>query len=54
MANSLEVRVPFLDRDFLETVMLTAPELKRPKKENGSQKIEKWILRKAFDDEVIF
>lgn len=55
MANSLETRVPFLDRDFLDVVMLTAPEHKRPKQENNSGKnVEKWILRKAFDDKVIF
>lgn len=43
-ANSLEVRVPFLDKTFLKTVMCLPPEYKRPC--NGQ--IEKKILREAF------
>ena len=42
----LEVRVPFLDKAFLSYYMSINPELKRPK---GSERIEKYLLRKAFD-----
>lgn len=48
MAHSLEARVPFLDRGFLDTVMPFRPEDKRPDKSIG--KPEKYILRAAFDD----
>lgn len=51
MANSVEVRVPFLDKKFLDLAMLISPKLKRPFQENDSH-IEKWILRKAFDVQV--
>eukprot|EP01116_Phalansterium_solitarium_P008671 TRINITY_DN22622_c0_g1_i1.p1 TRINITY_DN22622_c0_g1~~TRINITY_DN22622_c0_g1_i1.p1 ORF type:complete len:564 (+),score=123.15 TRINITY_DN22622_c0_g1_i1:143-1834(+) len=46
-AWGVEVRVPFLDRDFLDVAMAIDPDHKmiRP------GKIEKYILRKAFDDE---
>lgn len=47
MAWSLEARVPFLDRDFLDLAMKIDPKYKDPKENNG---IEKWIIRKAFDD----
>lgn len=46
MAFGLEARVPFLDKDFLSTVMSIIPEQKLPKTYQG---IEKYILRKAFD-----
>ncbi len=46
MAHGLEVRVPFLDIDFLNTAMTIAPEEKQPVTYNG---VEKYILRKAFD-----
>lgn len=49
--NGLEARVPFLDKQFIEDI------LKIPSKfrcvsydEKVKKKIEKWILRKAFDD----
>jgi len=42
--NGLEVRVPFLDKEFLIEYMRIPPELKRPK--DG---MEKWFIRKAFD-----
>ncbi len=45
-AWGIEGRVPFLDTEFLDTAMRIAPEAKRPR--NG--RIEKWILRKAFED----
>jgi len=41
----LEVRVPFLDKKFLEYYLSIDPELKLPKKWG----IEKYLLRKAFD-----
>lgn len=51
MANHLEVRVPFLDKKFLEEAMGIDPKWKRPQpNENGKQNVEKWIIRKAFDD----
>jgi asparagine synthase (glutamine-hydrolysing) len=47
MAHGLEARVPFLDKGFLKVAMAIDPKFKRPDKPNG--KMEKWILRKAFD-----
>jgi len=44
-AWGVEVRVPFLDRDFLDVAMSIDPQDKLISKE----KMEKWILRKAFD-----
>ena len=46
MAWGLEVRVPFLDIEFLEEAMLISPEDKICN--NG--RIEKWVLREAFND----
>ena len=42
----LEARVPFLDKAFLEHYMSVPAEMKVPK--DG---MEKWFLRKAFEDE---
>lgn len=42
----VEGRVPFLDKDFIDTAMRLNPADKMIK--NG--RIEKWILRKAFED----
>ena len=47
MGASVEARVPFLDKDFLETAMSVDPEFKLIKPE----RCEKWILRTAFEDE---
>lgn len=44
-AWGLEARVPFLDKEFLETAMAVDPKDKMITKE----RIEKYILRKAFD-----
>ncbi|KAI1446293.1 glutamine-hydrolyzing asparagine synthase [Annulohypoxylon stygium] len=44
-AWGLEARVPFLDKEFLETCMNIDPQEKMITKE----RIEKWLLRKAFD-----
>lgn len=45
-AWGVEGRVPFLDKEFMDVAMRLHPEDKRPS--NG--RIEKWILRKAFED----
>ena len=42
--NGLEVRVPFLDREFMDKYMRLPIEWMRPK--DG---MEKWFIRKAFD-----
>jgi len=48
----LEVRYPFLNRDFVEYILQIHPKLKRPQIYNYSRKtIEKYIVRKAFDTE---
>jgi asparagine synthase (glutamine-hydrolysing) len=56
MAWGLEARVPFLDKAFLEVAMNVDPEAKMFSKgttqevdEDGHPKMEKYILRKAFD-----
>jgi asparagine synthase (glutamine-hydrolysing) len=46
MAHGLEARVPFLDKQFLQTAMEIAPDHKLPGTHGG---VEKFILRKAFD-----
>eukprot|EP01095_Lingulamoeba_sp_RSL-Kostka_P001157 TRINITY_DN1163_c0_g4_i1.p1 TRINITY_DN1163_c0_g4~~TRINITY_DN1163_c0_g4_i1.p1 ORF type:complete len:632 (-),score=271.51 TRINITY_DN1163_c0_g4_i1:290-2185(-) len=48
MSFGVEVRVPFLDEEFLNTIMTLPPKFKMVKK-GTDQKIEKYILRKAFD-----
>eukprot|EP01060_Flectonema_neradi_P030305 TRINITY_DN436_c10_g1_i1.p1 TRINITY_DN436_c10_g1~~TRINITY_DN436_c10_g1_i1.p1 ORF type:complete len:575 (+),score=130.91 TRINITY_DN436_c10_g1_i1:75-1727(+) len=50
MAWGLEVRVPFLDKQFVEHVMEINPKEKQPSRKE--KKIEKAILRQAFDDPV--
>jgi asparagine synthase (glutamine-hydrolysing) len=45
----LEVRVPFLDKAFMNIAMSIDPEWKMIKPDQG--RMEKWVLRKAFDDE---
>ncbi|NER78227.1 MAG: asparagine synthase B [Leptolyngbya sp. SIO1D8] len=46
MAHGVEGRVPFLDTDFVEMAMTIEPSLKLYQ----SFDIEKWLLRKAFED----
>jgi len=46
MANGLEVRIPFLDTEFLDVAIRIKTEEKQPKTYDG---VEKYILRKAFD-----
>ncbi|KAK4407775.1 Asparagine synthetase [glutamine-hydrolyzing] [Sesamum angolense] len=48
-AWGLEARIPFLDKEFINVAMSIDPEWKMIKPEQKS--IEKWILRRAFDDE---
>lgn len=48
MAHGIEARVPFLDKDFLNTVMHIQPSYKQPNRDNSLP--EKYILRAAFDD----
>mmetsp|Transcript_4497 Transcript_4497/g.7583 ORF Transcript_4497/g.7583 Transcript_4497/m.7583 type:complete len:584 (+) Transcript_4497:64-1815(+) len=50
MAWGVEARVPFLDQDFLEVAMSIDPAEKMIDKSKG--RIEKYIVRKAFDDET--
>jgi asparagine synthase (glutamine-hydrolysing) len=46
MANGIETRIPFLDKNFLDVTMLIRPQERQPKTYDG---VEKYILRKAFD-----
>ncbi len=48
MLFSLELRVPFLDVAMVDLAMKIPPELKI--REHAGAKIEKWILRKAFEN----
>ncbi|MDY6987800.1 MAG: asparagine synthase B [Thermodesulfobacteriota bacterium] len=48
MFFSLELRVPYLDVDMIDLSMKIPPELKI--REHNGAKIEKWILRKAFEN----
>ncbi|CAL0317776.1 unnamed protein product [Lupinus luteus] len=48
-AWGLEARVPFLDKEFINVAMNIDPEHKMIKRDEG--RIEKWVLRRAFDDE---
>uniref|UniRef100_A0A6V7PQD3 Asparagine synthetase [glutamine-hydrolyzing] n=1 Tax=Ananas comosus var. bracteatus TaxID=296719 RepID=A0A6V7PQD3_ANACO len=48
-AWGLEARVPFLDKEFIDVAMSIDPECNMIKPD--LQHIEKWVLRKAFDDE---
>ncbi len=45
-AWGIEGRVPFLDKEFLDVAMRLNPKDKMA----GNGKIEKWVLRKAFED----
>ena len=45
-AWGVEGRVPFLDKEFMDVAMTLNPEDKMAK----DGKMEKWILRKAFED----
>ena len=43
-----EARVPFLDTDFIEMALSIDPELKL----HQTYGIEKWLLRKAFENDL--
>lgn len=45
-SHGLEPRTPFLDKEFVNTIKSISVDLRRP----ISTQIEKWILRKSFDD----
>ncbi|KNC86393.1 asparagine synthetase [Sphaeroforma arctica JP610] len=47
----VEARVPFLDQDFMNVAMTLDPAFKiiGGKDWDGQKKIEKWVMRKAFD-----
>ena len=47
MAWGVEARVPFLDREFIEYAMSLDPESKM-----CGDRIEKHLIRNAFDDKV--
>ena len=49
LANTLELRVPFGDEDYIDYIMNIDPKYKMIDKE-GENNIEKYILRKAFDN----
>lgn len=48
MSWGIEGRVPFLDKEFMDVAMTVNPKDKMVDKAEG--KIEKWVLRKAFED----
>uniref|UniRef100_A0A0C9RR02 Asparagine synthetase [glutamine-hydrolyzing] n=1 Tax=Wollemia nobilis TaxID=56998 RepID=A0A0C9RR02_9CONI len=48
-AWGLEARVPFLDKEFINVAMEIDPDWKMVMPDVG--RMEKWVLRKAFDDE---
>ena len=50
MYFSLELRVPFLDEAMVDLSMKIPPELKIHRSEEIGANIEKWILRKAFQE----
>lgn len=51
MAWGVEGRVPFLDKEFIDTAMSLNPSDKMNiRLSDGKQRMEKWILRKAFED----
>ena len=51
MAWGVEGRVPFLDKKFIDIAMSLNPSDKMNiRLPNGKQRMEKWILRKAFED----
>ncbi|XP_061336602.1 asparagine synthetase [glutamine-hydrolyzing] 3 isoform X3 [Gastrolobium bilobum] len=48
-AWGVEARVPFLDKEFINIAMSMDPEWKMIRPDLG--RIEKWVLRNAFDDD---
>lgn len=52
-AWGLEVRVPFLDRNFVEYAMSIDPKEKMVRPGPGGRSIEKWMLRAAFEGSTL-
>ncbi|MFP3898224.1 MAG: asparagine synthase B [Dehalococcoidia bacterium] len=50
MYFSLELRVPFLDVSMIDLAMKIPAYLKLRESQQSGDRIEKWILRKAFED----
>ncbi|MDZ4737282.1 MAG: asparagine synthase B [Rhodospirillaceae bacterium] len=50
MAHGLEARVPFLDKAMIALGLSLPPAWKLKAESAGAKRIEKWILRKAFED----
>ncbi|SES95164.1 asparagine synthase (glutamine-hydrolysing) [Natronincola peptidivorans] len=50
MANSVDVRAPFLDKELMDYALSIPTNWKIYG--NGDTQIEKWILRKAFDGKI--
>ncbi len=50
-AHSLEVRVPFLDKEFMKFYMSIPGSFKKVRAMDNGKMMEKYILRKAFDYE---
>lgn len=48
-SNGLEIRVPFLDKEFIQYYMSISPDLKMP----STFDIEKYLLRKSFEESNI-
>ncbi|MAF77766.1 MAG: asparagine synthase B [Halobacteriovoraceae bacterium] len=51
MGASIEARVPFLDKAFLDVAMSIDPSLKMIRREE--ERCEKWILRSSFSEESL-
>lgn len=51
-SNGLEARVPYLDHNFVNTYLAIDPAFRVPKQKEKN--IEKWLLRKSFDDNEIW
>jgi len=51
-AHALESRVPFLDKEFLQVAMSMEPHWRRPRPTDrcGGPRVEKFVLRRAFED----
>lgn len=49
-SRGLECRVPFLDKIFVATALRIPPQQRGFRNHNGTS-MEKWLLRKAFDDD---
>ena len=51
-AWGVEARVPFLDTDFVDLAMRIRPEDRMTRDVNGVKRIEKFVLRAAFDPAI--